>query len=39
MSSLARTAAPWLKGGAEGPVPIPVELPDASQAAGGMAEA
>ena len=30
---------PWLKGGAEGPVPIPVELPDASQAAGGMAEA
>ena len=30
---------PWLKGGAEGPVPIPAELPDASQSAGGMAEA
>ena len=30
---------PWLKGGADGPVPIPVELPDASQTAGGMAEA
>ena len=30
---------PWLKGGAEGPVPIPAELPDASPSAGGMAEA
>ena len=30
---------PWLKGGAEGPVPIPVDLPDASPSAGGMAEA
>ena len=30
---------PWLKGEKADPVPIPVELPDASQAAGGMVEA
>ena len=30
---------PWLKGEKADPVPIPVELPYASQAAGGMVEA